>query len=92
MIALVDAWTLGHVAVGVLYGIVKRVEPRHSELWPLAFFAALWEWFENTELAKLHWGDPWTNSLVDIVAAVGAAFLVLVVKARRQGIPAGEVD
>lgn len=92
MIDLVDAWTLGHVGVGVLYGVVKRVEAGRSELWPLAFFAALWEWFENTELAKLSWGDAWTNSLVDIVAAVAAAAVVLWVKARAQGGPVKEVD
>lgn len=68
-----DAWTLGHMLLGIGLGVpffFVRVRPLLWVLWLLT----AWEWFENSDTVPLPWGDPsFFNGVVDLVVGVAAA-------------------
>lgn len=65
---IVDVWTLGHAAWGLFFAW------RRAGFWMVVALAFAWEWFENTVLLEVGWGEPGNpfNSMADVVVAVVA--------------------
>jgi hypothetical protein len=77
MTAFFDLWTLGHAAWGLFFAW------RRASFWMVVALAFAWEWFENTVMLPLNWGEPGRpfNSLADVAVAVLACAAAVAIRA-----------
>lgn len=78
LVALFDLWTVGHALWGVFFAW------RRATFWMVVALAFAWEWFENTVLQPVGWGEPGNpmNSLVDVAVAVAVCGAIVLVRDR----------
>ncbi|MHB1262018.1 MAG: hypothetical protein ACYC2H_09925 [Thermoplasmatota archaeon] len=75
-----DVWSIGHACWGLFFAW------RRASFWMVVAFAFAWEWFENTVLVAVNWGEPGNpiNSVVDVAVAVIACGAAVAIRAFIQ--------
>lgn len=86
--AILDVWSLGHAAWGLFFAW------RRASFWAVVALAFAWEWFENTVLAPVNWGEPGNpiNSVVDVAVAVLACAAAVAVRAFLTAKPGDRLE